>query len=234
MPAIPPHWLHPADLKAARRAQDEMAASVIVADEPRVPRLLGGADISTQRFDPARRVFAALVTLDAAGREVSRATQADVARFPYVPGFLGFREVPALVAAWDWLDPKPDLLLVDGHGIAHPRGVGVATQLGLMLDCPTIGVAKSQLVGEAGPLPDAVGAHVPLMWKGQRIGVVLRTRRGANPVYVSVGHRVSLDRAIAVVLGTTQGRRLPATTRAAHDVANACRRAALAAEAAAR
>jgi len=234
MPSIPPHWLHPPDLKAARRAQDEMASSVIARDEPAAPRLIGGADISTQRFDPTRRVFAALVTLDAAGRGLAHATHADRARFPYVPGFLGFREVPALAAAWDWLDPKPELLLVDGHGVAHPRGSGVATQLGLVLDHPTVGVAKSLLVGDPTPLPDAAGAQAPLMWRGRQIGVALRTRRGANPIYVSVGHRVSLARAVEVVLRTTQGRRLPAATRAAHDAANALRRAVLAQDALAR
>lgn len=231
MPMIPPDWLHPPDLKAARRAQEEMAASVIARDEPDVPRLLGGADISTQRFDPARRVFAALVTLDDAGREMARASHADQARFPYVPGFLGFREVPALAAAWDWLNPKPELLLVDGHGVAHPRGLGVATHLGLVLDHPTVGVAKSLLVGDPAPLPDAAGAQAPLMWRGKQIGVALRTRRGANPLYISVGHRVSLTRAVEVVLRTTQGRRLPAATRAAHEAANALRRAVLEQEA---
>lgn len=231
MPVIPPDWLHPPDLKAARRAQDEMAASVMARDEPAVPRLFGGADVSNQRFDPTRRVFAALVTLDAAGRELARATRADQARFPYVPGFLGFREVPALAAAWDWLNPKPELLLVDGHGVAHPRGVGVATHLGLVLDHPTVGVAKSLLVGDPVPLPDAAGAQAPLMWRGKQIGVALRTRRGANPLYISVGHRVSLTRAVEVVLRTTQGRRLPAATRAAHEAANALRRAVLEQEA---
>lgn len=233
MPDIPPHWLHPPDLKAARLAQEEMAAAVTDRDDAPEPRLLGGADISTNRFDPTRRVHAALVTLDAAGRQLARATHSATARFPYVPGFLGFREVPALVAAWDWLAVKPDLLLVDGHGIAHPRGVGVASHLGLVLDWPTAGVAKSRLVGEDPPLPDLPGAQAPLLWKGRQIGVVLRTRRGANPLYISVGHRVSLARAVAAVLGSTEGRRLPAATRAAHAAANDQRRAALAADAAA-
>lgn len=207
-----------------------MAASVLDRDEPGEPMRLGGADISTQRFDPTRRVFAALVTLEADGTERARAAHADVARFPYVPGFLGFREVPALVTAWGRLTVKPDLLLVDGHGIAHPRRLGVATHLGLVLDWPTVGVAKSRLVGESAPLPDVAGARVPLMWKGARIGTVLRTRRGANPLYISVGHRVSLARAEAVVQRTLQGRRLPAATRAAHDAANALRRSVLAAD----
>lgn len=234
MPDIPPDWLRPPDLKAARLAQEEMAIAVIARDEAGEPRHLGGADISTERFDPARRVHAALVTLDAEGRELARATHSDTARFPYVPGFLGFREVPALVAAWDRLAVKPDLLLVDGHGIAHPRGLGVAAHLGVVLDWPTVGVAKSRLVGDEPPLPDAPGAQAPLMWKGRQLGVVLRTRRGAKPLYISVGHRVSLARAVAVVLRTTNGRRLPMATRAAHDAANMVRRDALAAAARAR
>ncbi|HYF06460.1 MAG TPA: endonuclease V [Acetobacteraceae bacterium] len=229
MSAIPPHWIQPADLKEARRAQEEMAGAVIANDEPREPAALGGADTSAERFDPARRVFAAIVTLGAAGGVIASATQAATAPFPYVPGFLGFREVPALVTAWERLAVKPDLLLVDGHGIAHPRGLGVATHLGLVLDHPTVGVAKSLLVGRpAHPLAEEPGARAPLVWRGRAIGVALRTRRRANPLYISVGHRVSLERAVSVVLATLGGRRLPEAVRAAHDAANTLRRAALA------
>lgn len=235
MPNVPPHWLHPADLKAGRRAQDEMAGAVRAEDEPDLPRLIGGADISCQRFDTLRRIFAALVVHGADGAPRDTATHATRARFPYVPGFLAFREVPALVAAWDSLAHKPDILLVDGHGIAHPRGVGVATHLGLVLDVPTIGVAKTILVGAPdAPLGEEEGACVTLVWKGNRIGMALRTRRGAGPVYVSVGHRVSLARAVALVRDSVAGRRLPAPIRAAHDAANSLRRAVLAAEDAAR
>ena len=139
---------------------------------------------------------------------------------PYIPGLLGFREVPALAEAWARLEAKPGLLFVDGHGVAHPKGLGIACLLGLVLDVPTIGVAKSVLVGEvAGSLPDAPGATAPLAWRGRVIGIALRTRRGANPLYISPGHRVSPDTALRWVLDTLRGRRLPEPTRLAHDAA---------------
>jgi deoxyribonuclease V len=224
----PPHWLHPADIAAARAAQAEMAARVVAHDDPparspagSAPRL-GGADVSNTRFDPRRRVHAAIVTLGAGA--IATATESRAADFPYVPGYLGFREVPALVAAWARLAVKPDLLLVDGQGLAHPRGLGLASHLGVVLDIPTIGVAKSLLVGEARPGPEA-GDTAPILHKGAVIGMALRTRRGARPLYVSVGHRVSLGTAVALVRAACNGRRLPVPIRAAHDAANAARRA---------
>jgi deoxyribonuclease V len=266
----PPHWLHPADIAAARAAQAEMAARVVAHDDlpARMPMpegdvsrasaqaeasaraparaevaaraptrdepaahspagsvlRLGGADVSNTRFDPRRRVHAALVTLDPGGAVVATATESRAADFPYVPGYLGFREVPALVAAWARLSPRPDLLLVDGQGLAHPRGLGLASHLGVVLDIPTIGVAKSLLVGEATPGPEA-GDTAPILHKGAVIGMALRTRRGARPLYVSVGHRVSLGTAVALVRAACDGRRLPVPIRAAHDAANAARRA---------
>lgn len=225
-PDLPPHWLHPASVAEARAAQLEMAAQLILQDAlPPRPWRLGAADVSNTRFDPTKRVHAAIVTLDEAG-VIAAAQETRRADFPYVPGYLGFREVPALVAAWSRLAERPDILLVDGQGLAHPRGFGVACHLGLVLDVPTIGVAKSLLVGEGEPGPDP-GDCAPLVWKGARIGTALRTRRGAKPIYLSVGHRVSLDTAVAIVAGTTAGRRLPAPIRAAHDAANAARRAVL-------
>jgi deoxyribonuclease V len=224
-PEIPPHWLHPASVARAREAQAEMAARIVARDDlPPGPLRLGAADVSNARFDPRRRVHAALVTLDGAQAVVAQASESRVAEFPYVPGYLGFREVPALVAAWARLHPKPSLLLVDGQGLAHPRGLGLACHLGLVLDVPTIGVAKSLLVGAAEPGP-AVGDATPILWKGACIGTALRTRRGARPLYVSVGHRVSLDAAVAMVRAACDGRRLPVPIRAAHEAAMAARRA---------
>lgn len=220
-----PDWLQPETLAAARRVQDAMAASVETADRLGPVRLLGGADVSTTRFDPERRVWAAIATLDAATLlPLAEAGEAGTARFPYVPGFLGFREVPALVAAWSRLPEKPDLVMVDGHGIAHPRRLGIATHLGLVLDLPTIGVAKSLLVGEVASLPDTAGAEAPILWRGAVIGMALRLRPRANPVYVSTGHRVSLATALAWVKRTATGHRLPAPTRAAHAAAGRLRR----------
>jgi deoxyribonuclease V len=143
---------------------------------------------------------------------------------PYVPGLLGFREIPALLAAWEKLRAKPDLVLVDGHGVAHPRRLGIAAHLGVMLDVPAIGVAKSVLVGgEDPPLADEPGAETPLVWRGERIGTALRTRRRSNPLYVSIGHRVSLETAVAWVRRATNTYRLPEPTRQAHLAANALR-----------
>lgn len=224
-PETPPHWLHPRDIAQARAAQGEMALCIITVDDLPVPiRRIGGADVSNTRFDPTKRVYAALVTRDAAtDAPIATATETRIADLPYVPGYLGFREVPALAAAWSRLRVKPDLLLVDGQGLAHPRGLGVACHLGLVLDVPTIGVAKSLLVGSGEPGPEP-GDTAPLMLKDRRIGTAIRTRRGAKPLYVSIGHRVSLDTAVAIVLAATRGRRLPAPIRAAHDAANAARR----------
>lgn len=202
-----------------------------MVDEDRLGEVhvLGGADASATRFDPDRAVHAAVVALSWPElRPIGTAGATTRGGLPYTPGLLGFREVPALADAWVQLDPKPDLVMVDGHGLAHPRGLGIACLFGVLLDMPTIGVAKSVLVGEvAGELADTAGAQAPLVWKGRQVGVALRTRRGANPLYVSVGHRVSLATALAWVTRTLRGRRLPEPTRAAHEAASAVRRAAL-------
>lgn len=222
---IPPEWLDPPDPAAARRAQTALAERVAREDALGEVRLLGGVDVSNNRFDPEQRVFAAVVALSVPGlRVVETAGATARAAMPYIPGLLGFREIPALLAAWDKLRDKPDLLLVDGHGVAHPRRLGIAAHLGVVLDVPAVGVAKSVLVGEADPpLPDEAGAETPLVWRGERIGTALRTRRRANPLFVSIGHRVSLETAVSWVRRATGGYRLPEPTRQAHLAANALR-----------
>jgi len=141
-------------------------------------------------------------------------------RFPYVPGFLSFREAPALLAALAGLRRRPDLILCDGQGLAHPRRFGLACHVGVLLDVPSIGVAKSRLVGVHAPVPEARGAWVPLRDAGETIGAVLRTRAGVRPVYVSVGHRVGLETAIALVLRCAPRHRLPEPIRRAHALAS--------------
>ncbi len=140
--------------------------------------------------------------------------------FPYVPGLLSFREIPAVLAALAQLPQLPDLLLCDGQGIAHPRRFGIASHLGVLTDLPTIGVAKSRLVGEHDPLPLEKGSWVPLRDHDEEIGAVLRSRSGVSPLYVSSGHRVSLATAIRYVLACTTRYRLPETTRWAHRLAS--------------
>ncbi|MGG5887675.1 endonuclease V [Falsiroseomonas sp. HC035] len=215
----------------ARRRQPELAAQVVARDALGPVRVLGGADASTLRFDPTRTVHAGLVTLDAASlAQTAEAGATGSGGLPYIPGLLGFREVPVLAEAFRALAVKPDLIFVDGHGLAHPRGLGVASHLGVVLDVPTIGVAKSILVGTVqGDLGEEAGAQAPLVWQGRPVGVALRTRRGANPIYVSVGHRVSLETALRWVIATGRGRRLPEPTRLAHEAATRVRLAARAA-----
>jgi len=227
-PGIPDDALAPADLARAAAIQRELAARVRF-DGPDGPvRTVAGVDVSNYGRDPSGRIWAAVVVLDANTLAVKATSSAmRVAPMPYVPGFLGFREVPALLAAFAGLPELPDLVLVDGHGTSHPRGLGIAAHLGVLLDRPTVGVAKTILVGKpAGPLPEAKGSSVPLSWKGRDIGTVLRTKDRVNPVYVSVGHAISPDAAVAWTLRLSTRYRLPEPTRRAHDAANEARRAA--------
>ena len=140
--------------------------------------------------------------------------------FPYVPGLLSFREIPAVLMALEQLPQLPDLLLCDGQGIAHPRRFGIASHLGVLTGLPAIGVAKSRLVGEHEELPPEKGSWVPLRDDDEVIGAVLRTRSGVAPLYISSGHRVSLETAIDYVLACTTRYRLPETTRWAHRLAS--------------
>ncbi|NEQ88389.1 MAG: deoxyribonuclease V, partial [Moorea sp. SIO2I5] len=140
--------------------------------------------------------------------------------FPYVPGFLSFREVPVVLDALEKISIIPDLILCDGQGIAHPRRFGLACHLGVLTDIPTIGVAKSRFIGDHEELPENKGNWQPLSHDGEIIGAVVRTRTGVKPVYVSIGHRISLPTAIDYVLRCTSRYRLPETTRWADQLAS--------------
>ena len=189
------------------------------------PRRVAGADMSMNRGDD--RAWAAVVTLDAASRTPVESVTAQVTlSFPYVPGLLSFRELPAIAACWARLEAKPDVLVFDGAGYAHPRRFGLACHGGVLFDVPTIGCSKTILVGDHGPLDDERGARTPLVHKGETVGMALRLRAGAKPVYVSVGHMMDLDTAVQVVLDLGAGFREPETTRHAHRLVNAMRRAA--------
>jgi deoxyribonuclease V len=140
--------------------------------------------------------------------------------FPYIPGLLAFREGPAVLAAWSQLQDKPDLLMFDGQGIAHPRGVGIASHMGLWLERPTIGVAKSRLYGQHGEVGAKRGDRADLLDKnGNLIGAVLRTRERTNPLYISPGHLMDVPHAVEFVIACCAGYRLPEPTRWAHKVA---------------
>jgi len=140
--------------------------------------------------------------------------------FPYVPGLLSFREVPAVLDALNKLRRRPDVVLCDGQGFAHPRRFGLACHIGVLLDLPSIGVAKSRLLGTHGDVPDKRGRYVPLMDGDESIGAVLRTRLGVRPIYISIGHRIDLKNAVELVMNCTTRYRLPETTRWADRIAS--------------
>lgn len=206
--------------KQAIALQQELRHLVVTEDHlPRAIRYVAGTDVG---FEDANRVTRAAVSV----LRLPQLEQHDCAvarqptRFPYVPGLLSFREVPALLAALEQLGKLPDVILCDGQGLAHPRRFGLACHLGLLTGIPTIGVAKSRLVGEHGPVPERRGGWIELLDKGEVIGAVLRTREAVRPVYVSSGHKVSLGSAIRITLECTTRFRLPETTRSAHRLAS--------------
>jgi len=224
----PPDWLAPPGLRAASEAQRQIAA--VAEDRDRLGRvaLIAGVDTSMAWRDTRGPIHAAVAPLAwPPGEAVTPVSLTVVPAIPYVPGYLGFRESPAIIAALDLLPEKPDLILVDGHGRSHPRRCGIATHLGVLADIPTIGCAKTILCGRvAGELGDAPGSRAALVDRGETVGIALRTRARAQPIYVSTGHRVSLETAVEWVLRLCDGRRLPLPIRMAHDAANAARRAA--------
>ncbi|MBM3321805.1 MAG: endonuclease V, partial [Candidatus Eisenbacteria bacterium] len=201
--------------RQAAALQRRLAARVVRRGGPLRPRLVAGADIACDR--ESDRLYAAVLLLDAktlAVREEMRAS--GPSRFPYVPGLLSFREAPLLLRAFRMLREEPDLILFDGQGIAHPRGFGLASHVGLLLDRPSIGCAKSLLVGVHGALGHRRGEHSDIRYEGRVVGSAVRTRDGVRPVYVSVGHRTSLPLARRHVLACCRGYRLPEPTRLAH------------------
>jgi deoxyribonuclease V len=154
---------------------------------------------------------------------IEEVTASGLARFPYIPGMLTFREGPILTEAFAKLRNRPDLVIFDGQGVAHPRGFGLAAHMGLLLDIPAIGCAKTRLCGEyAEPRTDITSCS-KLTYDGRTIGMVVRTRTGVKPVFVSVGHRISLKCAVEWVLRTCRGYRLPEPTRQAHILVNQVR-----------
>jgi deoxyribonuclease V len=214
---MPDSGVWPTTFEEARAVQEELRQRVITRDELGEVRTVAGIDAGYEgelaRAAVVVLSFPSLAPLDYA---VARRP----ATFPYVPGFLSFREVPAVLAAMEALRTKPDLLLCDGQGIAHPRRLGIASHIGVLLDLPSIGCGKSRLTGRNKPVPDARGAHVPLTDRGEVIGAVLRTRPGTRPLYISSGHRVSLETALHYVMACTTRYRLPETTRAADKLAS--------------
>jgi len=178
--------------------------------------LVAGVDMSGVRAAGEAKAAAVLLSFPKLEPLEESSAQGPL-KFPYIPGFLSFREAPLMLEALEGLSREPDIIIVDGQGRAHPRRLGIASHLGLILDKPTIGCAKSRLIGEFGELGSEPGSTAPLMDKDELIGTVLRTKRGAKPVFVSVGHRVSLTTAVDLVMRCVlPSQRLPEPIRLAH------------------
>lgn len=220
--------LHGWDVPPSRAAEIQRSLRVKVSLKNGLSishlRWIAGADVSYDKSDTT--LYGAVVVLKLPDMEVVEEKWAKGrVTFPYVPGLLSFREAPILVKAFAALRHAPDAAIFDGQGIAHPRGFGLAAHMGLVLNLPAVGCAKSRLVGEYGPVRKNKGSFAWLNYQSRRIGMVVRTRTGVKPVFVSPGHRVSFRTATEIVLSTCRKYRLPEPIRLAHQLVNRVRKA---------
>ena len=217
--------LHSWDLSPSEAValQRELALRVEVVPLAAPPRFIAGADLSFDKGSDI--VWAGIVVLSFPDLEVveERGLQTR-APFPYIPGLLSFREAPALLQVWELLEHKPDVLVLDGQGLAHPRRFGLACHLGLWLQTPTYGSAKTLFVGEFEALGEERGAVADLVHRGEVVGAAVRTKSKTTPVYVSVGHKLTLSDAVGLTLACDGGYRVPEPTRRAHLFVNRLRR----------
>ncbi len=209
----------PTTTEAAIAIQEELRSQVIIGDTQFPLRSVAGVDAGFE--DDGRVARAAVVVLSYPDlTPIAHAVARHPAPLPYIPGLLSFREAPAILAALEQLATPPDLLICDGQGIAHPRRFGIASHLGVVTGISSIGCAKTLLIGEHDTVPDIRGGRVWLVDRGEPVGMVLRTRAGVKPVFVSPGHRVGIEQAADLVLACTTRYRLPETTRYAHNLAS--------------
>ena len=210
------------DLGKAKLLQHELCGKIELKrlDDP--VRLIAGADVSYSYGTSS--VYAAVVVMSYPEMaELELVTAAGRVTFPYVSGYLSFREAPILLEAFANIKISPDVVLFDGQGIAHPRGMGIASHMGLFLDVPTIGCAKTRLIGMHDTVPENRGAHVMLKHNGSGIGAVLRTRTAVKPIFVSAGHKITLEEALEVTMKAPTRFRLPEPIRTAHRLSNQLR-----------
>ena len=217
--------LHGFDLSPpeARRLQGELASRVVVGPALDLDgvQYVAGADVSTQ----GDRAYATVVVLEFPGLILVEVQGFEAPlRFPYVPGLLSFRELPTVVGALEKVETDVDALILDAQGLAHPRRMGLASHLGIFLDVPTVGCAKSRLVGSYEEPGMEKGSATDLVHRGEVVGRVVRTRDGVSPVYVSVGNGIDLKSSVDLVLACCTKYRLPESTRQAHNAANRLRR----------
>ncbi|HVG37649.1 MAG TPA: deoxyribonuclease V [Pyrinomonadaceae bacterium] len=208
--------------REAVELQKELRASVRLEPARAEIKTVAGADISFNKFSST--IYAGVVVLALPSLEiVEEVGIVSETRFPYVPGLLSFRESPAVLEAWERLRTEPDAVLFDGQGIAHPRRVGIASHVGLLINRPTVGCAKSVLVGKYEDPPPERGAWTPLVDRGEVVGAALRTKTRVSPIFVSPGHLIDLNGAIELTLRANGGYRQPEPTRRAHLLVNELR-----------
>jgi deoxyribonuclease V len=202
----------------AIKIQEELRTYLFIQPLPKGDILsVGGVDIA---YFGDWLIEATVVMSFPSLEMIGQATAYLPVTFPYIPGLLSFREAPAILESMGKLESLPDVLLVDGHGMAHPRHFGIASHIGVLLDLSSIGCAKSLLIGEHEPLPETVGSGSDILHGSEIVGLALRTRKGVKPVYVSVGHKIDLPSATEIILACSKGFRLPDPIRYAHNLAN--------------
>lgn len=205
--------------RQAIEIQQQLRNEIVTEDQFGDIRYIAGVDVGFEDRGRVTRAAVVVLALDGLG-VVDQHLARQPTRFPYVPGLLSFREIPAVLEALEGLSTMPDLLLCDGHGIAHPRRVGIAAHLGLLTDIPSIGVGKSRLVGQHEAVPYQKGEWVPLVDKNELIGAVVRTREKVKPLFISPGHRVCIETSVDFVMRAVTRYRLPETTRLADSLAS--------------
>ncbi|MBZ4192298.1 deoxyribonuclease V [Niabella beijingensis] len=199
--------------------QKELREKIDLTPRPAPVQFIGGADISFNKYETT--VYAGIVVLKYPELVVqAHASVTCTVQFPYISGLLAFREVPALLKAWEALSLKPDVLVLDGHGIAHPRRLGIATHFGIIKNIPTIGCAKTRLTGNYQEPGNRRLDHTPLFDKQEKIGSVLRTKPNCKPIFVSPGNKVSMDQSLELITRCCGKYRIPEPTRLAHMLVN--------------
>lgn len=203
--------------------QQRLRNELVLSGEACGAKIIAGADVSYERHGST--FFAGIVVMDAGTREViEEAHHIGPVSFPYIPGLLSFREGPVILAAFEKLSTVPDAVIFDGQGIAHPRGLGLASHMGILLGVPTVGSAKTRLVGEYGDLGPGRGSTAELIHNGRAVGYVVRSKEGTKPIFVSPGHLISGGAAVGLVLACTARYRIPEPVRLAHILVNRLRK----------
>ena len=203
--------------KKAVEIQERLKKSIILRGSAKDCKLIAGADVSYTK--ESEIFYASVVVFNLQTMErVEEVTASGKVDFPYIPGLLSFRESPILLKAFAKIKSEPDVIILDAQGIAHPRGIGLASHIGLLLDKSSIGCAKTRLIGEYNEVGGEAGCHSQLTVKDKIVGAVLRTRKNVKPVFVSPGHKIDLKTSIALILKSCRGYRLPEPVRQAHNL----------------